>query len=222
MVVVAAAAGVGTYFYLDNVLSYEYEASLDDAWSSTQRAAAEIGLPRVSEKKDFQAGHYESHMADGRQVQIVCMKMGEKRTQIQVRVGDFKGEANRQAAQTIHEHISMGMGLKTPTLPPADDVADDEVRRSYHAGVAACYDAAMKACDTQGYKPELYERRAEERGTISAKSQIGAVFISIQKHEGKTRLTVQVRGGSSERNKSAAREFHRRIADSLQEKAQDE
>jgi len=221
-VVVVAAVGVGAYLYLENELSYEYDATLEAAWEASLGAAGDLGLKRESEKKDFQSGTLESHMSDGRNVRILCEKLGEKKTRVRVRVGDFTGEANRQGAQTIHETVARRMGLKAPSLPPPEKVATDEMQRMYKAGLDPCYEAALKAAGKGGYKADRYEIRKDERGEISAKSGARQLFVTLSPHHGRTRVVVQVRGGGgTDENKKAAKGFHEALEAELGEKGEE-
>ncbi len=222
VVAVAAAVGMGAYLYLDNTLSYEYPVSLDKAWGAAKEAASDLDLKPDSEKKDFQEGDLDTRMADGRNVCILCERQGDKSVRIKVRVGDFKGEANRQAAQTIHEKIAERMGLEAPGLPPAEDVSEDEMQKMYKAPLGACYEAAMKACQGEGYKPSDYERSGETRGRITAKGKDRQAYVSLQRHENRTRVVIQVRGGETDEMKKAAKGLHEALGKQLGEKGSED
>jgi hypothetical protein len=222
VVAVAAALGVGAYLYLDNVLSYEYEEPLEKCWDATRGTTRALGLKAEEEKKDFQEGIFESHMADGRQVGVICQKLGEKKTRIKVRVGDFKGESNRQAAQSIHERIAAAMDLKAPALPVSEELEADEMKKMYKGSVGEVYDAAMKACEGEGYRPQQYERSGEERGTIAAQGKGRQVYVTVQQHAKKTRVVIQVKGpGGTDENKKAAKALHEEIGDALKDRGED-
>jgi hypothetical protein len=221
-VVVAAAVGVGAYLYVENELSYEYEASLDAAWGAAVGAAGDLSLKREEEKKDFQSGTMASHMSDGRNVRILCEKLGEKRTRVRVRVGDFQGEANRQASQTIHETIARRMGLKAPPLPPPEGVAKDEIQRAYRAAPEACYEGCLKAAGKVGHTAEKVEFKKDGTGSISARSGEKHLYVSLSAHGNGTRVVVQSRGpGGADDLKKLARAFHEALGKELNEEGKD-
>jgi hypothetical protein len=132
-------------------------------------------------------------------VRILCEKLGEKRTRVRVRVGDFQGEANRQASQTIHETIARRMGLKAPPLPPPEGVAKDEIQRAYRAAPEACYEGCLKAAGKVGHTAEKVEFKKDG-----------------------TRVVVQSRGpGGADDLKKLARAFHEALGKELNEEGKD-
>ncbi len=220
--VVVAAVGVGTYLYVENELSYEYAAGLEAAWEASLGAMGDLSLKRETEKKDFQSGTLESHMPDGRNVRILCEKLGEKKSRVRVRVGDFTGEANRQAAQTIHETIARRMGLKAPPLPPAEKTAADEMQRMYGAGVEACYEASRRAAEKAGCKVEKVELKADGCGSVTARAGERHLFVTVAPHQKKTRVVAQVRGpGGTGEHQKVAKAFHDALGAELGEEGEE-
>ncbi len=219
--VVAAAVGVGAYLYVENELSYEYSADLEAAWTAAIGAMGDLSLRCESQKKDFQSGTLESHMSDGRNVRVLCERLGERRCRVRVRVGDFTGEANRQAAQTIHEAVAKRMGLKAPPLPPAEE-ATDEVGKTYGAGPAACFEAVLKAAGKSGYKVDRQELRRDGSGSVAASAGGKLLLVTISTQGERTRVVAQVRGpGSVDDSRAAATAFHDALGDELKEKGRD-
>jgi hypothetical protein len=104
-ILVGAAVGVGTYLYVNNELQRDYEAALEPCHDAATRAVVSLKLAQGGHSVDFQKGSVETAMADGRSVRIVCEKKGEKTTLVSIRVGTFESDANRDAAQRIHEQL---------------------------------------------------------------------------------------------------------------------
>lgn len=222
LIAAIVAVGAGTYLYMDNVLSYEYDVTLAQAWDASRRGMPDLGLKIDSEKKDFQEGILESRMADGRAVRVTCEKIIESKTRVKVRVGDFKGEANRQAAQTLHERIAGRLNVKAPALPPPAEVGSDEMQKMYKAPVSACYAAVERACQKKGYALQTSQRSGEERGTLAAQGSGRQVHVSLYRHQNKTRVVVQVRGaGGTDEYKKRAKELHDEIGEGVREKGED-
>jgi hypothetical protein len=160
-------------------------------------------------------------MSDGRNVRVVCEKLGEKRTRVRVRVGDFQGEANRQASQTLHETIAKRMGLRAPSLPPPDHVGKDEIQKMYKAASEACYEASLKAAGKAGYKAEKVELKKDGSGSVSARSGERQLYVSLSAHQNRTRVVVQARGpGGADDLKKAAKAFHEALGSELKEEGE--
>lgn len=103
--IVGAAVAVGAYKYINNQLERDYEATLEQCHEGTRRAVKGLGLFSGTYSLDFQKGFVETRMSDGRVVKIALEKATEKTTRVRIRVGDFESDANRSAAQRIHEQI---------------------------------------------------------------------------------------------------------------------
>lgn len=205
-----------------------YEVTLDKACDATRGALTELGLPLVSERRDFQEGVFSSRMADDRKVTIVCGRRGDRITDIWVKVGGFETAENREAKQSIHNRIVSKLGLPVPPPSPPAAVpaqgSSDEMRKMYKGSVPACYDAAMKACSGRGYQPQQYQRSGDEKGSITASGKERSVTIALQRHAqgNRTQVTIRVSGGSTDDAKKAAKELHEKLGDELKEKGEDE
>lgn len=101
----AGAVAVGTYLYVHNDLQREYEAPLEPSHAASVRAVEGLGVTPEVAAFDFQTGRVAGRLGDGRPFAVSLETRGETRTLISVRVGELEGEANRAAAQTIHERI---------------------------------------------------------------------------------------------------------------------
>lgn len=109
---VGAALALGTYKYANNELERDYQAPYDRAWEATSKAARDLGFKTIRESKDFQKGVLDAERADGTGVCVVVERKGNEQVRITARVGTFESDANRAAAQAIHERLHANMGGK--------------------------------------------------------------------------------------------------------------
>jgi len=98
----AAAVGAGAYYYIKGDLKRNYEASMDKTWQAVVEAVEELKLSIVSKKNDAFGGVIEGKMADGKDFTINVKRLGEKMTEVGVRIGTF---GDRDKSEAIHDKI---------------------------------------------------------------------------------------------------------------------
>jgi len=98
----AAAVGAGTYAYIKGDLKRTYATSIDDAWAATVKSVEEFKLTTESKTHDAFSGVIKGKMADGKSFEINLKRLGEKSTEIGVRIGTF---GDRQKSEAIHDKI---------------------------------------------------------------------------------------------------------------------
>lgn len=92
-VAVGAAAGVGTYAYMQGRMTTTFDAPLDRVWAATQAAIAELEFDIDSEDKDALQGRMVVRQADGTRIRIYVEQQTDALTDVIVRVGVFGDEA---------------------------------------------------------------------------------------------------------------------------------
>lgn len=109
---VAAVVALGTYKYVNNELQREYEADYERAWQACTKAVRDLQFHGITEHKDFGKGTIECYRADESPVRVVLEKVDQKRISLTVRVGTFESDANKSAAQAVHEQVYKSLGGK--------------------------------------------------------------------------------------------------------------
>ena len=99
----AAGVGVGTYSYIKGNLKRNYEAPIDKLWEKTLTAVEELRLKPESKQYDAFGGIIKGKMADGKTFEIKLARMGEKSTEVGVRIGIF---GDRRKSEAIHDKIA--------------------------------------------------------------------------------------------------------------------
>jgi len=97
-----AGAGAGTYFFVKGNLKRNYEAPVERVWEATLQSVEELKLATESKKHDAFGGEIKGKMADGDSFQIELKRLGEKSTEVGVRVGAF---GDRIKSEAIHDKI---------------------------------------------------------------------------------------------------------------------
>jgi ABC-type sugar transport system substrate-binding protein len=87
-----AAAGVGTYAYIQGDLDTTVQASFEDTWQAANQAASDLGLRVTERAKDEFAGRLVASQVEGGDVKIQIDPAGEEATRIRIRVGTFGDE----------------------------------------------------------------------------------------------------------------------------------
>lgn len=90
--VVGAAAGAGTYVYVQGELKSTESATLDRAWSATQGAVKELQFTTTTQQKDALKGRLIARTAMDKKVEINLTKVSDTVTEIRIRVGTFGDE----------------------------------------------------------------------------------------------------------------------------------
>lgn len=103
---IGGAAAVGAYKYFKNHVERDYAANLDRCHDAALRAVENLGLGPAAASKDFQRGTVRARTSDGRVVEVISEYVSATLTRVDVRVGDFETDANRAAAERIHEELA--------------------------------------------------------------------------------------------------------------------
>ena len=98
----AAGVGVGSYFYVKGELERDYHAPVERVWKVTVQSVEELKLATESKKHDAFGGEIKGKMADGTSFTIALKRLGEKSTEVGVRIGAF---GDRTKAEAIHDKI---------------------------------------------------------------------------------------------------------------------
>ena len=98
----AAAVGVGAYSYIKGNLERTYDAPIEKVWEATLAAVKELGLKPETEKHDAFTGNIRGRMADGKRFDLKLARLGEKSTEVGIRIGTF---GDRVKSEAIHDKI---------------------------------------------------------------------------------------------------------------------
>lgn len=98
----AAAVGVGAYAYVKGNLKRNYEVPIEKAWEATAETVEDFKLKTESKQLDAFSGVIKGKMADGKSFQIKLARLGEKSTEIGIRIGTF---GDRQKSEAMHDKI---------------------------------------------------------------------------------------------------------------------
>jgi Protein of unknown function (DUF3568) len=102
----AAAAGVGTYAYVNGELRGTEAAPLDKVWDASQAAMKDMQFPVVTKTKDALEGLLTARTAADKKVQVTLKKLSDSSTEIRIRVGTFGDEAiSRMIMDKIKSHL---------------------------------------------------------------------------------------------------------------------
>jgi len=99
---VAAGAAAGTYLFVKGNLKRTYEAPVERVWAVTVQSVEELKLATESKKHDAFGGEIKGKMADGTSFTIELKRLGEKSTEVGVRIGTF---GDRVKSEAIHDKI---------------------------------------------------------------------------------------------------------------------
>ncbi len=102
-----AAAGVGTYKYINGSLTSIEEASIDETWAAARSAVAGLELATRTAAKDALAARLVAEQADGTDVKINLERKGDRLTEVSIRVGFWGDEA---ASRLILDRIRAALG----------------------------------------------------------------------------------------------------------------
>ncbi len=214
-VLVVGAVAVGTYSYANNVLSRSYDAPIDACWEGTKRALRHMNLPTQGEPKcDFQRGEHRVSMADNRYAVVSLERLAEKSTKISVRVSDFESQANRDAAQRIHEEIYHQLTGKVerdaPPAPPSNSM-----REEYPADYDRAWNVSLSAVKHLGFT-DVAPARDALKGTIRCKRADGTpVEVIVARLDKAVSVDVRVGTERSDENARAARALHAELKKEL-------
>lgn len=103
---VGAAAGVGTYAYVEGQMKTTLEANLDRTWEATKDAMKDLQFPITESSKDALEARAQAVEADETKVTIHLERKGENLTEVRVRVGVFGNEGqSRLILDKIKAHL---------------------------------------------------------------------------------------------------------------------
>jgi hypothetical protein len=89
LVVAGAAAGAGTYAYVDGELKASQPESLDKTWAATQSAVKDLKFSVTKTAKDAVSAHLTAKTAEDKTVDISLKRIADDTTEIRIRVGAF-------------------------------------------------------------------------------------------------------------------------------------
>jgi hypothetical protein len=102
----AAAAGVGTYAYVNGELKGTEAVSLDQAWTASQAAVKDLEFPITTKTKDALQAELTARNSSDKRIQIKLKKVSDKSTEIRIRVGTFGDESmSRLILDKIKSHF---------------------------------------------------------------------------------------------------------------------
>lgn len=101
-----AAAGVGTYAYIEGALVATEDVSLDKAWKATEKAMEDLQLTATYKGKDALSGEVIARRGMGKKIKIKLEKKSDTLTEIRIRAGIFGDESmSREIHKTIKKHF---------------------------------------------------------------------------------------------------------------------
>ena len=95
--VAAAGAGAGAVAYVRGELSDTLEASLDRSVRASNAAITGLQFAKVSERKDALNAVIIARTAEDKKVEIRLIKIGDKSTEVKIRVAVFGDEVIARA-----------------------------------------------------------------------------------------------------------------------------
>lgn len=102
-----AGAGVGTYSYLKGELEATYSVPIEEIWPHSVAALETLQLHIDNKHMDSLGGRIEARRADGTPVQVRLKPVGQRSTEIGIRVGTF---GSREQSERIHNTIQKQLG----------------------------------------------------------------------------------------------------------------
>ena len=91
-----AAAGVGTYAYVNGEMKGTEAVSMDQAWSASQAAMKDLEFPILNKAKDALEAELTARTATDKRVVIKLKRVTDTATEIRIRVGTWGDEAMSQ------------------------------------------------------------------------------------------------------------------------------
>jgi len=87
-----AAAGAGTYAYINGELNVTENASMSKSWAATRAAVQEMNLRVANENHDALTGRIHAKGSGNKDIYINLKSLSERETEIRIRVGVFGDE----------------------------------------------------------------------------------------------------------------------------------
>jgi hypothetical protein len=97
-----AGAGVGTYSYIKGELEATYSVPIEEIWPHSVAALEALHLHIDTKQMDSLGGRIEARRADGTPVKVRLKPIGQRSTEIGIRIGTF---GNREQSERIHNTI---------------------------------------------------------------------------------------------------------------------
>jgi hypothetical protein len=88
----AAAAGAGSMAYVQGELQATVDASMERAWSASQKALKELQMPVTDEDKDALSGKLTARASGDKKVVVRVKKVTATATELGIRVGIWGDE----------------------------------------------------------------------------------------------------------------------------------
>lgn len=92
-VAAGAAAGGGTFAYMQGEMSTTFEAPIEKVWEATHRAVESLEFTIESDARDALQGRVNVRQADNTRIRISLERQTDDLTDVRVRVGIFGDEA---------------------------------------------------------------------------------------------------------------------------------
>jgi hypothetical protein len=89
LLVAGAAAGAGTYAYVDGELKASQPESLDKTFAAAQGAVKDLEFSVTKTEKDAVSAHLTAKTAQDKTVDISLKRISDNTTEIRIRVGTF-------------------------------------------------------------------------------------------------------------------------------------
>ena len=103
---VGAAAGAGTFAFVNGDLEYNVDASVEQAHSASIRALRKLAVPVKQDVHDQHNAKIKSAYADGKDISISITALTEKSSKIQIRVGVFGDQTRSESIlNTIQKYL---------------------------------------------------------------------------------------------------------------------
>lgn len=104
-----AAAGVGTYAYVNGEMKGTEAVSMDQAWSASQAAMKDLELPILNKAKDALEAELTARTAADKRIVIKLKRVTDSATEIRIRVGTWGDEAmSQKILDKIRSHFQAG------------------------------------------------------------------------------------------------------------------
>ncbi len=215
-VIIAGAVAVGTYSYVNNVLSRNYDASHEKCFEAVKRALTQLKLPLEKESLDPQHASCQSRWPDKSPVSISIDRLSDKAAKVAIKVGTFECEENKQAAQRVHEEVFHQLTGQYESGSGAAHAGPNTQKTSYAAGYEAVYNAAGHSVRALGFT-DVSQSRDGVSGKVKAKRSDGTTLeIAITRNDdGNGTADVRVGDVRNEENARAVQAIHAEIKKTL-------
>lgn len=115
-----AAAGAGTYVYMNGELSYTETASIDKTWEATRFAVDRMGLTPITVSNDALTARMRAQDSNGKDIYINLKSLAENQTDVRIRVGMFGDETmSERILSYIHKQLANPQVENSHTVIPA-------------------------------------------------------------------------------------------------------